>query len=344
VNARAWRTGEPLDPGFERDWNAALAVAPYAHFAFRLDFLKWMHELGTPALAVQTGDPGARGLIAARLERDEWVCGLPWRWQGAVECAGRAPDRQLEPAEAGRLVRALSLHAGGRRVRAHLPVAAPAGAPAFRAGKTLLHRIDVADDALVAAMDKTKRSMIRRAQREGYAVVEANAIEQFRAFAAVQRETDRRHGVAPLDREDDLPAPGHRWREWELPWMWLLLAVREGEVGSGFGFALGQGKVLESRAAASTAEALKAGAFVLLAFEAARRARERGYHFLNWGGDTFFKRDVSGELATRVELHGWLGGDPRWSLVNRSESLVRGARAGAAALAGALRGWKRSSA
>jgi hypothetical protein len=83
MNARAWRTGEPLDPGFERDWNATLAGAPYAHFAFRLDYLKWMHELGTPGIAVQTGDAGARGLIAARLERGAW-CGC--------HGAGRAPS------------------------------------------------------------------------------------------------------------------------------------------------------------------------------------------------------------------------------------------------------------
>jgi len=343
MTTTAWRTGTPRDPAFEREWNTTLAGAPYAHFALRLDYLDWMHRLGAPQLAVHVTAGQERGVIAARRERGAWISGLPWRWQGAVACGTREPEAQLAADEAARLVGALSAHAQGARVRAHLPVA-PRGAPGFRAGKTLLHRVDVADDALIAAMDKTKRSMIRRAQREGYAVIEANALEQFRGFARVQRETDARHGVAALDRDGDVPAPGERWREWELPWMWLLLAVRDGEVGSGFGFALGQGIVLESRAAASTAAALKSGAFVLLAFEAARRARERGYRYLNWGGDTFFKRDVSGTLARRIELHGWLAGGPAWALVNRSESLLHGARASASALAGALKAWRRSPA
>jgi hypothetical protein len=337
MSARAWRTGEPLEAGFERDWREWLARAPFAHFALRPDYLAWTHRLGAPGLAVQGEAAGARGGIAARLERDAWVSGLPWRWQAALAAPGREPGEMLSAGEALELFRHLERFADGRRVCAHLPVPPAGGVPGYLAGKTLLHRITVDDDALLRAMDKTKRSVIRRAQREGYRVVEASTLEEFRAFAGVQRDTDRRHGNSPLDRPEDEPGPGERWREWELPWMWLLLAVRDGEVGSGFGFALGQGEVLESRAAASLAPALKSGAFVLLAFEAARRARERGYRYLNWGGDTFFKRDVSGDLAVRVPLYAWLGGGARWALANRAETLVRSARVGAAGALQALR-------
>jgi hypothetical protein len=153
----------------------------------------------------------------------------------------------------------------------------------------------------------------------------------------VQRETDRRHGAEPLDGPQDLPGPGERWREWELPWMWLLVARRDGAIGSGFGFALGAGHVLESRAAGSTRAALRIGAFVLLAHEAARRARARGYRWLNWGGDTFFKRDVSGRLGHRVDLHCWLGGGLRWVIPNRAEAGLKGVRRAAGLAAQLLR-------
>src|SRR6185436_545921 len=222
--------------------------------------------------------------------------------------------------------------ADGRRVRAHLPETPNAGVAAFQAGRTLIHRIDVDDDALLKAMDKTKRTT-----REGYPVVEATDPPQFPPFAVVQRDTDRRHGREPLDTEASEPEFGERWREWELPWMWLLVAEREGEVGSGFGLAHGAGRIIESRAAASTEAALRSGAFVLLAFEAARRARERGYRYLNWGGDTFFKRDLTRGLSSHVPLHCWLGGGVRWQLANRGEVLVHAARGRAVELLHALR-------
>jgi len=343
MSACLWVTGTPLDPGFEREWSEAIARAPDAHFAFRLDVLAWQHARGMPALAVRVDTPGVRGVIVARLERGTWVSGLPWRWMAAVEGEARDPSSLMRPEEAAVLFAALCEAAGERRVRAFLPAAPDGRAPGFLAGKTLLHRVDVSDEELIRAMDKTKRAMIRRAGREGYAVAEGATLEQFRKFARVQRETDRRHGNAPLDGDGDLPASGERWREWELPWMWLLLAEREGEVGSGLGFALGPGRVIESRAAASTQAALKSGAFVLVAYEAARRARERGLRYLDWGGDTFFKRDITGPLGARVPLHCWLGGDARWSLTNHSEVLAWRARRGAAGLAHALRGRKREA-
>uniref|UniRef100_A0A832I1S4 Peptidoglycan bridge formation glycyltransferase FemA/FemB family protein n=1 Tax=Eiseniibacteriota bacterium TaxID=2212470 RepID=A0A832I1S4_UNCEI len=338
MSMRVWRTGEPLDPAFADAWEGTLARAPWGHFALRLDWLLWCHDHGQPGLAVLLEPPGVTGLIAARRERGLWVSGLPWRWQVAVPCEEREPPGLLAPAEARALFRALCEAARGERVRAHLPVAPPPGVPGYPAGKTLLHRIDVDDATLLAVMDKTKRAAVRKALREGWTVEEAGTLDQFREFAEVQRETSRRHGISALDAPHDVPAPGERWREWELPWMWLLVARREERVGSGYGFALGAGRVLESRAAGSTSAALRAGAFVLLAYEGARRARERGYRWLNWGGDTFFKRDVSGRLGVRVDLHAWLGGSGARVVANHAEALARSARVAAARAVRALRG------
>jgi hypothetical protein len=337
LNARAWCTTDSPPPGFESAWESLVARLPYGHFGFRLDVLRWFHHLGTPSLAVMVEESGWSGAIVARREHDTWVSGLPWRWMAAVTAEGRAPEHHLSAEEARTLFRQLERFAGGRRVRAHLTPAPRQGMPSFQSGRTLIHRIGVDDDALLKAMDKTKRAMIKRAQREGYQVVEATRPDQFRAFAAVQRATDRRHGREPLDDDTDEPRFGERWREWELPWMWLLIAEREGQVGSGFGLAHGAGHIIESRAAASTTEALKSGAFMLLAFEAAKRARERGYHYLNWGGDTFFKRDLSRGLASHVPLHCWLGGGARWQLANHGEVLMHAARGRAVDLLHALR-------
>lgn len=337
MNARGWCTSSAPDPAFEAAWNALIARLPFGHFAFRLDALRWMDRLGTPSLAVMVEDGSWSGAIVARREGDSWVSGLPWRWQAAAAAPGREPERHLTREEAVVLFRQLERFGAGRRVRAHLPGTPPAGVPSYQSGRTLIHRIDVDDDALLKAMDKTKRSMIRRAEREGYRVVEADRAEQFRAFAAVQRLTDRRHGRAPLDSAEDEPGPGERWREWELPWMWLLVAEREGQVGSGFGLALGSGQIIESRAAASTEHALRAGAFVMLAYEAARRARTRGYRYLNWGGDTFFKRDLTRGLASHVPIHCWLGGGARWQIANHGEVLVHAARGRAVGLLHAIK-------
>ncbi len=343
VGARCWRTTEPLEPGFERAWNESIARMPYAHFGFRLDLLAWQARHGVPGMAVLVQEAHLRGAIVARFERGAWVSGLPWRWQAAVEGPVRAPAAALGSDEAEVLFRHLGRCAGGKRVRCFLPCPPARGNSGYVAGKTLLHDLNRTDDELIRAMDKTKRSAIRRAGREGWRTIEPREIEWLRAFNRVQHETEKRHGQSLAPEPDPLPAPGERWREWELPWMWLLLAVRGEEVGSGFGFALGPGTLIESRAAASTAGALKEGAFVLLAYEAARRARERGMRWLNWGGDTFFKRDVTGPLGAPVTMHCWLGGGGRWKLANRTESAAWKLRTSAAAWVHRPRGAPRTA-
>src|SRR5512143_3767789 len=182
-------------------------------------------------------------------------------------------------------------------------------------------------------MDATKRRQVRRAHEQGLEVVEARTHELYRQFEALQRHTAARHGDKAGGPAAGTPAPGEGWREWELPWMWLLVAVTGGQVESGIGLGLCPGGILEGRTGASTPAALRAGAFVALVYESARRGRDLGHRWQNVGGDTFFKRDVLGRSAERVALSCWRGGGRRWSGVNMGEAWLRRARAGAARLA-----------
>jgi len=335
MSVLCWRTAEPLEPAFADAWNATVSRLPYANFGFRLDCLEWNARHGVPSLAVLVHESQVTGAIVARFERGAWVSGLPWRWHAAVEATRRPPAAALTTPEAAVLFGHLARFARGERLRCYLPCPPPGSVPGFLAGKTILQSVDRTDDELLKAMDQSKRAAIKRAKREGYQVIEPAGLDAYRTFSRVQRETDARHGRPPDPEPGRAPAPGEGWREWELPWMGLLVAVRGDEVGSGFGFASGPGRLLESRASASTAEALKEGAFVLLAFEVAKRARARGVEWLNWGGDTFFKRDITGPLGAPVVMHCWLGGGARWALANASEAAWRNARARVAA---ALRG------
>jgi hypothetical protein len=113
-----------------------------------------------------------------------------------------------------------------------------------------------------------------------------------------------------------MPEPGEVWREWELPWMWLLVAKQGGVVRAGSGFGLWPGGSLDYRTNASDAEGMKGGANILLAWEAMRRGRDAGHRWVNWGGATRFKLDLGGECLT---VHSWLGGGPLWQVPNRLE-------------------------
>jgi hypothetical protein len=194
--------------------------------------------------------------------------------------------------------------------------------PGYLAAGTLLQSLGHDDQAILMAMDATKRRTQRKAREGGCQVVEATSPDLWKAFAEVQVDTKRRHGDS-VEAVAQTPGPGEHWREWELPWMWLLLAVREGRVVSGFGLGLAAGGVLEGRTSATSEEGRKLGAFPLLVYEASIRARDRGYRWHNNGGDTFFKRDMLGRFAQRVEIHCWLGGGALWALPNRGEAWGR---------------------
>jgi hypothetical protein len=107
---------------------------------------------------------------------------------------------------------------------------------------------------------------------------------------------------------------GVSWREWELPWMRLFVAMRDGRVGAGSGFGFLEGAAFDYRANASDVAARASGVNVALAWEALRSARAAGFRTLNWGGATEFKKNLGGE---RVPMWCRLGGGPVWALPNR---------------------------
>ena len=113
-----------------------------------------------------------------------------------------------------------------------------------------------------------------------------------RLAAAVPGRSPRssaRPSSATTSRPADTPAcpppPGLGWREWELPWMWLLVAdARRRRVESGLGDGVRPGGMLEGRTGGSTAEGQRDGAFALLSFEeASARTRPRPSPDSTWG-------------------------------------------------------------
>jgi hypothetical protein len=224
--------------------------------------------------------------------------------------------------------------AGGRRLRCLLPAVLPGRRDAFRVGATLLRPVDAEGDALLARLDVNKRRAVKRALREGWQVRDAASDEERRAFTVIQRQVDARHGARLTPLPAGTPAPGEAWRQWEMPWMWLLVAVRDGVVGAGSGYGVTPGGTIEYRANASTEEARKAGTNALLAYEALCGARRRGCHWMNWGGVTEFKRELGGE---RIEIHCHLGGGALWALPNAATAAWHHGEARLRALARRLR-------
>lgn len=315
----AWSTTEELEPEFEREWNATLARCSRAHFAFDLAQLEVEARLGLHARLGLVERDGRRGLFVLRARHGQWVCGWPWRWQATVEDGAGDPTIELDVDEALWLWGGMQALAGGGRVRAYLPSAHPASVAGFEAGATLVQTLDHDDDALLAAMSDDVRARARAARDAGWTVELAAGETAFRRFRALQREAEARRGVeSPPDPE---PAePGEAWREWELPWMWLLVARREETIEAGLGDGAHPGGVLEARVGAATREAMAAGVLPLLSWEELRRARDHGHRWINHGGDTPFKRAVAGSAGRRIALHCWLGGGATHRLANESEA------------------------
>jgi hypothetical protein len=182
-------------------------------------------------------------------------------------------------------------------------------------------------------MDGDKRRTIAKARKAGWIVREAREADTFRAFAALQQAAERRRG-GNVEALPEAPAPGESWREWELPWMGLLVAERDGALEAGSGFGWVPGGMLDYRANASSERGRREGANVLLAFEAMRLGRDRGLRWINWGGATLFKRDFGGTL---VPVTCRLGGGAAWAIPNRVQTSLRRARPRAAALLKRLR-------
>ncbi len=319
----AWSTREAARPEFDEAWNRVLQRCARANFSLDLDYLRWDARQGLHSRAVLFEHGGLRAVAVLRERQGEFVCGWPWRWQAAFEDEpGRAPVLGFDRAESQSLFAALHRFAAGRRLRCYLPLAPADGTHAYVAGSTVVQSLEHSDEELLNAMQESKRRMVRRSVAAGYRIEDGDSPEHQRAFATIQNEAIARRGDVPSSLADH-PAFGEAWREWELPWMWLLVAVREGEVESGLGDGVRAGGVLEGRAGASTLRARKDGAFALVCYEELRRGRDRGHRWLNHGGDTPFKHEVAGRLGRIIPLHCWLGGGSAWSFANASESWAR---------------------
>lgn len=335
-----WNTMLPLDPAFAARWRARVESSPFASFALALDYLGWEAGHGRHALAVLAEEGGRTGAVVLRNEPRGWVSGWPWRWQLLI--ADRPANGALgfAAADAEWLFRiALGAVADQRQVRMFAPHPPPRGVHGFAAGATIFQSIQHGDDEILKSMGSGKRRMVRRALEAGYQVAEAAGADEFRAFHEVQSAARRAVGPGPGPAAPEAPAPGEHWREWELPWMWLLLARKDGVVQSGVGDGVIPGGTVEGRTAASTLAARREGAFALLCYEEARRARDRGHRWLNHGGDTAWKREVSGRLGFRLPVWCWLGGG-RWELPNAAEGAWRSLRPAAVQWYRKVRGGK----
>jgi len=321
VTTRTWRTRDVPPQGFAADWTARLAQAPHASFALRADLLAWEAVHGREALAALVDDGPRRAALVLRFEGGRLESGWPWRAQAVLEGASVASG--LSRADASWVFGQAERLAGGRRLEVHLPHTPENGAPAFRSGGTLVRSLAPQEDELMRTLDVNKRRAVKRAIKEGYRVLDADRPAQYLAFARLQRETEARRGVTLPAIPEGVPAKGESWREWEHPWQWLLVAQRGDVVEAGSGFGVAAGATIDYRANASTLEAKKLGANALLAWEALRRGRERGYRWMNWGGTTEFKRELGGET---VEMWCWLGGGVAWALPNRVTASLHRAR------------------
>lgn len=327
-----WSTHDPLPPAFERRWRSRLERSSLAHFGFDPAWLIWNATHGHHALAVLLEEGGRAGAMVLREEPDGLTCGWPWRSHAVLEDEGAPLAPSLTPEEGAWFRAAAERLAGQRRLKCYLP-GRPGGA-GFHAGTTCLNSLAPSEAELLKGLRQDKRRKIRKATEQGYTVVEADSLEQFRAFAELQRETDARRDTSSGEPLEDSPESGESWREWELPWMKLLVAVKDGRVEAGSGFGFLAGGTLDYRTNASSELGKKDGANILLGWEGLRRGRERGFKWLNWAGATRFKLDHG---ARPVEMGCVLGGGWAWAVPNQVTTSLHLARPRLAELVRSLR-------
>lgn len=325
-----WSTRTPLAAPFEARWREWGTHAPLANFALRIDHAEHEAAHGRHAILVLAEHRSRRLALVLREVDGELHCGWPWRWQ-AVMCDhdvthGPHPDA----GEALLMFQVAQAAAEGVRLRMHLPVDPGTRAPGARSGVTIVQRIDVSDEELLDSMDPSKRRLIRRATREGFEVRWGDRPEDRRRYGELDRAAARLRGETDVVPDGD-PGPGERWREWELPWMRLLVAEREGCVEACVGDGVAPAAMADGRAAVTTPDARRSGVMSLLCHEEARLLRDSGHRWFNHGGDTVFKREVAGRLGKRLEMFVWMGGGRRYAIGNHLESLVARARPAVAA-------------
>lgn len=334
MKTEIWDTRRPLDPGFERDWRASLARCPHSNFTLDPLLLAWEARHGRHALAVRVVEGSRAGALVLRWQGAGLVSGWPWRWQAAVEDPARSAAAGLTEEECGWLFECARVLAGGRRLSCFLPAAVSAREGGFPAGATLMRSLQEDDEGFLRHIAGNKRRAAKSALREGWEVRPAAGLEERRAFAVILREMELARGKRVPEVPTTTPEPGQGWRQWELPWMLALVAVRDGVIGAGSGYGVMRGGMMDYRANASSGEARKAGVNALLAWEAMRRGRDHGCRWMNWGGATEFKRQLGGE---RVEVACRLGGGVVWALPNATTVAWRHARRRLPAVLRALR-------
>jgi len=326
AEVRVWDVREPLPASFAAEWEEALSASSHGHFAMSLDYLRWEADHGHPSRALLLEDAGRRGAVVQRWELSRWVSGWPWRWQ-AVMC-GSDPFSSvgMTASDAAWLHENLCRFSGRDRVLTFLPHAPARGVPGWVAGATVIQGVTRSDEELFEGMEPSKRRLAKRARGQQIEIATAEQAEDFRAFYDLQVESKRRRGLSIEGGSSSAPARGEQWREWELPWMWLLLARQDGQVVAGVGDGILRGGAMQGRTAAATLEARRAGVTVLLGFEELRRGRDLGHRWFNYGGDTSFKREMSGRLGRRIRVFGWLGGGRAPRIWLMGEAALRGLR------------------
>lgn len=330
-----WSTRTPLQPAFRAQWLEWMSHAPLANFAMRLDHSEHEAERERHAILVLGEHRHRRVALVLREVDGELHCGWPWRWQ-AVACdpgAPRGPNPDAE--EASVMFQVARAAAEGARLRVYLPLDPGTRAPGARAGLTIIQRIEVSDEELLDSMDPSKRRLVRRALREGYQVRLSDRSEDHRRYGELDRAAARLRGE-PAEPPATEPAAGELWREWELPWMRLIVAERDGRIEACVGDGVAPAAMADGRSAVTTPEARKVGVMSLLCHEEARLIRDSGHRWFNHGGDTVFKREVAGRLGKRLEMYCWLGGGRRYALANHAESMIARARP-------AVAGWLRAA-
>ncbi len=340
ADVRAWDTRDPLPEEFARSWAAALSISCHAHFALDLAYLKWDAGRGHRSRALLVEDAGRCGLMVQRREGDRWISGWPWRWQALVCGADPGSPVGMTAADAAWLHAQVTLHANGERLVHYLPHPQPRGVRGWNAGATVIQAIAESDEDLYESMEPSKRRLVKRARRHDVSIEVAARPEDFRAFYDLQEESKRRRGMDGVRVPPEEPASGEGWREWELPWMWLLLARHRGRVVAGVGDGIHAGGSMQGRTAAASLEARREGVTVLLGFEELKRGRDLRHRWFNFGGDTPFKREISGRLGRRIRVFAWLGGGS--GVWRASESALRGLRPALARWrrrAGLVRSW-----
>lgn len=343
VEIAAWDTREPLAPVFRAAWEGALRDSAHAHFALGIDFLlgEAERQRHTRALLIEGG--GRRGLLVQRRSGRRWVSGWPWRWQALVCDADPHSPLGMTAADAAWLHESACRYNGDHELLTYLPHAPVRPAAGWRAGSTVLQELQHSDEALFESMEPSKRRLVRRARSHDFEVAAAASDAERRAFHGIQQESKSRLGLPVETTPDRVARPGESWREWELPWMWLLVVRRHGEVQAGVGSGVRPGGVMQGRTAAARLEARRLGATALLGYEESRRGRDLGHRWFNHGGDTPFKREMSGRFGRRIRVFGWLGDGGGRALWHHGEAVLRDLKPALARLRRRLRIGRRAT-